>query len=302
MLGIYTAGVSVNLEADMRQIVLIDTFCLLHMLSEDIAKLGIPEARQQSYISAQLLVAASCDFLGHLKNAESSRVIFSVDDKTVPYWRTVMYPEYKAGRVKASHFQVVKSSSLETLERMPYPVLSVPTQESDDIIAAFTRLKPPDVELFIITVDSDLIGLVSETTPAVGGVAWFSMSDRWTPRLRDSLETINRWCFKRHKILLEKPSDLWEFKCDTGDKADNLPPGTPSYMIDLLNPYPRYDIMLNTPVIETITDLLAPAHPSSVITQHPQLAQAKLWLKKNGYREAIAPFKSEALRVKTPTE
>jgi 5'-3' exonuclease len=283
-----------------RQIVIIDTFCLLHNISDDVGRLGIPPSRVNSYIKAQLLVAASCDFLGELKH-ENSTVIFSVDDKTVPYWRKVLYPEYKVGRSKAPQFSTVKSESLDALAKMPYPVLSVPSQESDDIIAAYARFKPDDVELMIVTIDSDLIGLVREYQPstpthnAIDGIGWFSMSDKWQPRLRNNLESINRWALKRHSILLEKPSDLWVFKSDVGDKADNLPAGTPIEMIDLFNPPARYDIASNTEFMDKLYETLKP-RPLTV--PHPQLTEAKQWLKRNGYRESIPMYRNQGLKLK----
>lgn len=263
-----------------KQMVVIDTFCLLHMISDEVTRKEIPADKQVSYINSQLIFTASCDWLGELKT-EGAFPVFSVDDKTLPYWRKSLYSPYKDGRSKSPIFDDIKTQCLKILRKLPYPFLSYPTQESDDIIAGLTRIKPADASLVIATIDSDLIGLVDEARD----VSWFSLSDRWLPRYRNNIRVINEWALKRHSILLEHPTDLWKFKQDTGDASDNLPPGTPVYMIDLFNPPPEHDILANHTTVEVLRSLY-----DTTPERHPQVEKATAWLRRHGYPPCIRKY------------
>jgi len=254
------------------------------MVSDAVTRYGVHPDKVESFVNCQLICASSLDWLGSLKRADSA-VVFSVDDKTVPYWRKDLYPEYKGNRAKKEQFEYVKSRSLTVLERLSTKCFGVPSQESDDIIAGICRVKPADVTVTIATVDTDLLGLVLESDGERCGVNWFSLSDRWQPRYRDTLAVINEWALKRHSIILEKPSDIWAFKCQYGDASDNLPPGTPSYMIDLNNPHPAHDILNNAKALAEITSCF-----DVKAYRHPRVEEAANWLRRHGYRQTLATY------------
>jgi hypothetical protein len=72
----------------------------------------------------------------------------------------------------------------------------------------------------------------------------------WEPLKRDE-QGVKDWTKKRLKTSINNPQDLVAIKCLQGDKSDNLPPGTPPDLIDLLNIRPRHSVF-NTSLVGDI--------------------------------------------------
>jgi 5'-3' exonuclease len=266
----------------MSHIVLIDSFCVFHAIANGAATLGLTGRALKGYVAAQLVSVASLSWLGGLATGDDIPV-FTFDNKETPYWRKSVYPEYKAGRERSEATINGLQICVQTLPQLKRLVLSVPTQESDDIIAGIVRVRPENSHITIATVDSDLIGLVVE-----GEVGWFSTDARWVPRYRHDLESINKWALKRHKILLEAPRDLWAFKSAEGDKSDNLPKGADISLIDLLNPPPEFDILRDYDTVQQLRSVF-----SIRATPQPQALEASEYLRKRGYPQCIKPYRPE---------
>lgn len=152
-------------------------------------------------------------------------------DKPI-YWRHHIVPEYKAGRPsKPDNWGDVTKSGFEAAERLGLPICKEEYFEADDIIAQFVRRRAKNncQSTVIWTVDTDLLQLVSDMLPVV----WYNSP--YAPYFRD-VEIAKAYWLKRWKRIIHHPSHIAEDKAEHGDKSDNLLPGSPIGMIDLLSP------------------------------------------------------------------
>ena len=175
-----------------------------------------------------------------------------------PYWRNFFYPEYKEGRPpKTREFLGVRDLGERVTKKLGIPHLSYLHYEADDVAAGIvkthllTKLTQEDFsknKIYLYTVDTDWMQLISE------GVTWVNTA-RWEPVIRD-IDTYNVYIKKKFKREFEHPQDIVPHKCVYGDKSDNLPPGTPPYLIDLLNPHPEWNLLeTNTDFLQTVLSL-----------------------------------------------
>lgn len=177
-----------------------------------------------------------------------------VDDNgfDTPYWRKEFFPEYKGNRKpKPPALKEIHKIGLNYIlsPNSPLHYFSVPGYEADDIAGTLVYIKrqcqayggDPETTLIanrqinLYTVDSDWLQLVGN------GVTWFN-TGIWKPQVRDVKETL-QWFKKRHRpYTINHPEDIVSFKMKHGDSSDNLPPGTPRFMIDLMNQHPNYHL------------------------------------------------------------
>lgn len=148
------------------------------------------------------------------------------------YWRHLEFPEYKAGRKeKPRTWGTVTTAAYQAAQELGVPVLQVPYFEADDIIASLVSKRPSSLgSLGIHTVDTDLLQLVEDKAPQV---YWYNVQNYH--RFRDEQRTLSYW-ERRHKVTITSPRDIVTQKMVKGDKSDNLPPGSPQGLIDLLYP------------------------------------------------------------------
>lgn len=206
-------------------------------------------AKSQLYAESALNYVNSLGWLPTVAEHEC-KVIWVEDRK--PYWRSSFHPEYKGNREdKPGLFACVYEMflSLPNFARLAFPGF-----EADDIAAAIVRLwadsdKRVIDQVFLATVDSDWLGLIVDHN-----VFWCDTASH-LPRLRQKQEAYvwlrGKWNkqAKKWKAVWElphevtfKPQDIWEWKLHVGDKIDNLAPGCPRYMIDLLSPPKIHDL------------------------------------------------------------
>lgn len=211
---------------------------------------------------------------------ENHRVIVVSDSS--PYWRSKYlesrgFPEYKGGRPdKTTEWYEVNSAGIAYLSGFKSPIdfIEVPGYEADDIAGALVRLNPGRL-IFLHTIDSDWMGLVDdgelkkgisleELSQRSGKIdpttIWTSLRE-WSPRIRDE-EGVRAHCLRRMGIEIDKPPELWLEKVQQGDKSDNLIPGSPIEVIDLLNPPEEFDL-LNHPIRSFLEETINNPYPNT---------------------------------------
>lgn len=149
------------------------------------------------------------------------------------YWRHKIYPGYKAGRKpKPKSWNTVTKVCYQTAMELGIPVLREPYFEADDILAHLARHRTsyPIASLGIWTVDTDLLQLVTDSSPQV---YWYNVLKN--DRYRDEAGTLAYW-LKRHKTEIQHPTDIITQKAVKGDPSDALPPGTDPGLLDLWTP------------------------------------------------------------------
>ncbi|NJL72810.1 MAG: hypothetical protein HC888_15240 [Candidatus Competibacteraceae bacterium] len=156
------------------------------------------------------------------------------------YWRHLVVPDYKGGRgPKPTGWSDLISAGYEACQRLGFPFVREPYMEADDLVAQFVRNRRSTgcSGVAIWTVDTDLLQLVTDDEPPV---VWYNSG--YPPYYRDTNTTKSYW-LKRWKQEIDHPRDIARFKADNGDTSDNLEPGSPIGVIDLINPqqYPEQD-------------------------------------------------------------
>lgn len=169
-------------------------------------------------------------------DAPEKRVIDG--EERVYYWRTGVVPQYKAGRKnKPDNWGVVTKAAYMVAQNLDIPIVRECLMEADDMIAQFVRDRHSYGEqgvkgVCIITVDTDLMQLVTEDDDQVP-VVWFNYP--YAPCLRDFETSLAYWK-KRWKATIGHPREIAAYKAENGDRSDNLEPGSPIGVIDLLEP------------------------------------------------------------------
>lgn len=232
------------------KLVIIDTSAILHQISHLLTTFGDNHESIYDYSYLALQWINSLAFCPQWSaRRESFKVLWACDRK--PYWRVDFEPEYKGHRgLPPFAFQHVERAftTLRTENRLI--AMSLTGNEADDVAASVIRLRNQlsFSQYFLFTVDSDWQGLVADTR-----ITWCDTVG-YEPRVR-SREEIYAWLASKHKNqsvrdqllwpLPEKeefvPQDIWAWKSAVGDASDNLPAGTPRYLIDLFAPPPEYD-------------------------------------------------------------
>jgi hypothetical protein len=214
-------------------------------------------AESQVYAQSAITYTNALTWAPSLQSPDT-RVVWAMDSK--PYWRSRFQSDYKAGRsAKPSCY----GDLLKLVAQADISTIAFPGYEADDVAAAIVRMwdvsKKENIKsIYLATVDSDWLALIRH------GVTWVNTAQH-TPRVRGKLETFtwlrSKWNAQPKKWqavwplpsqLQFRPTDVWEWKLMVGDKADNIPPGAPRYMVDLMNPPSEYD-------------LTAPAHQMDIL-------------------------------------
>jgi len=154
-------------------------------------------------------------------------IVLLVDSK--PYWRTLLYPEYKAGRTSAP----LESELIESGTTLGLPTLCKEGLEADDwagLLCHYKTINKVPGVLRLLTVDTDWLQLVSDED----GIEWENFG-RHTPGLRRNQEVIE-WAFRIHKVWIPHPSYVGNLKRVMGDKSDNIPPNHPEPLTELKGP------------------------------------------------------------------
>lgn len=161
------------------------------------------------------------------------------------YWRDTYlqsiskdFPKYKGNRdYKARpelYYDLLKAGH-EYIEENNLPLLRKRGFEADDFAGALAtsiaKIKP-DRHTFLYTVDSDWGQLINDDLKIL---FYYCNSPAWKHKLRNE-QIILEWFKERQNITLSEVREIVDYKLVEGDKSDNLIPGSPREVIDLLNP------------------------------------------------------------------
>lgn len=287
----------------MKTTIVIDFSVAAHQLHRSIVESAIDRTHYEGVVKAQMVWMMSCAWLGDLKPAqEDVSVVMVMDSK--PYWRTeyLTRPEvyeavtdrkptpihYKGGRkFPEKSFTKLKKDMERIAAAQGWQMLRLSGYEADDMAAAIVQVNrglsvESQHKLWLITVDTDWLGLVDDNTH------WFCMHG-WHPRVRANLAAVNVWSIKRLKKSFARPKDIWTYKAAYGDKSDNLPKNTPPEVIDLLNPPEEHKLWTKQPMQGIINKMLvAPSTPKLA-----DVSKATEYLRLMGIPRFIKPYKKE---------
>jgi hypothetical protein len=114
--------------------------------------------------------------------------------------------------------------------------LNYPRYEADDMASLLVRSRPHGAKITLLTIDSDWMGLIAPRVQWVCAKGYY-------PRVRKISDgSMNYWLRKKLGTEVSEPREIWDLKNEQGDASDNLPPGSPLGVIDLLNPLPGFDL------------------------------------------------------------
>jgi hypothetical protein len=306
----------------MKTYALIDLSVFLHVIHDKKRDYANKPADVVAGIkNAQLAWLLSCEFLrGYVPDGEPIYPLILRDQKagTSGYWihqyllRPEVYsriPRYgkridkstgQASRLKAqpvkykghrgpsqpSYVSLVNAFD-ERLAKSGVPQLRKTGFEADHWLGAlcnFQLNKPVEERdrIIIVTTDSDHLGCVNEQ------VSWFCMVGH-KPRVRANMASISEWSQRRLKAKFERPRELWDYKAKYGDKSDNLPPGSPIEVIDLLNPPLEFNLLNNAGAIASIEA----AFESGWLAPKQDAERARRYLRRAGCQPFPRPFNAE---------
>lgn len=234
------------------------------------------DALLTSLIYGQLYYVGSLDFMGD-DRPEEYRIVYVMDTKARgKYWRhdyllstqsiadrqtrmdakprkqTAEGIKYKSGRkVHSALNSLIRREMKRIVQAEPsWDLLTFPLYEADDIAGALVKMCDGDRYIWLLTIDTDWMGLISDS------VGWFCLYG-YNPRVRNSIETFNIWATSRLKTTFDKPQDIYAYKALHGDRSDGLPVLSPIEVIDLLNPpsdYCLWDIPETRKALQEVLD------------------------------------------------
>jgi len=137
---------------------------------------------------------------------EPNHAIFACD--TEPYWRSEIFPDYKANRTEST-LKLNVRKALEIFQREKSAVCcALAGCEADDIIYAATQHVPGRIS--IVSADQDFVQLINERVKL------------YQPRK------------KQFAVLPKNPGLELFIKCIRGDKSDNIPSAYPRVLKKVL--------------------------------------------------------------------
>lgn len=206
--------------------------------------------------------------------------IIFVDDQKYSdgtYWRTRYlkklgdYPIYKGNRSPEDRpklYHDLHDAALEYIANQKIPYLSKKGFEADDFAGALCnghisdkkKVKP----LILYTVDSDWGQLVNDDKQIL---FYYCNTPAWKERLRDE-SIIIQWFDEKQGIELDDVREIVDKKHEFGDKSDNLEPGSPKEVIDLLNPGKKLPKVVYNKVVSILENPQYLTNPQkSIISQ-----------------------------------
>lgn len=141
------------------------------------------------------------------------------------------------------------------------PYFSYKGFEADDFAGAiYNIVKGRSTRPIIFyTVDSDWGQLVSDDDRIL---FYYCNSRAWKSRFRDEA-WMKQWILEKQSIPLQDVKDIVDYKHEHGDKADNLIPGSPKEVIDLINPARSLPKKILQPLEQVIFTEEFNSHPAN---------------------------------------
>ena len=173
------------------------------------------------------------------------------------YWRqdyleqhAPALPEYKGNRGTTSEsdrseaYMLLKKAGHDYAAANNIPLYRQEAFEADDFMGALHRYADGSYQTILVTIDIDCAQLVCDKKD----ILHYSYTKAFTPpvsRLKSEHEVL---CYseERYSYPITHPSQIAEYKSIWGDRGDNLEPGSPIEVIDLINPPVKPDIKFTT--------------------------------------------------------
>lgn len=245
-----------------QNVFIIDAFVVFHLINARLQQYALSNENKELYIKASLLWINALGMMPYFAGAEGCKAIWAIDSK--PYWRSHVYPDYKANRKSNPEVGYIR----QVFDSLSLPAMSVDGYEADDIAALFCvlfRHRPIQSawqHTYLLTVDTDWQGLIES------GITWVDVN-RHQPVMRDT-PNVYEWFARKHDKQPKKwqrcyelpsaetfhPTDIWRWKAAVGDKSDNLPPGCDYELVSLYEPYGEYKLWLRDDTVSEAKALL----------------------------------------------
>lgn len=190
-----------------KKLLLIDSNSLIHRAFHALPPFKTKEGE---------LVNAVYGFFSILLNIFSSvkpdyvATSFDVSKKT---FRHEHYEDYKAHRVKAPDELYAQFGRIkEILNILQIPIFEMEGYEADDVLATIAKKmeKNPEIEIYIVTSDKDVLQSVNKKTFVLSPKKGGSDNTVYTPE-----EVLRKFGLT--------PDQIIDFKALTGDPSDNIP-------------------------------------------------------------------------------
>lgn len=198
---------------------------------------------------------------------------FKYNDGT--YWRTRHlddldegYPKYKGNRKPEDRpklYYDLHEAAVKYIKENDIPYFNKKGYEADDFAGLLCKLKSmckankrPTI---LFTVDSDWGQLVNDESQTI---FYYSNRPCWKNPLRTESD-IMAWFSERQAISLDSVRDIVDVKSEKGDTADNLIPGSPKGVIDLLEPSRKLPKHFHKKIIKELENPKCHTHPKHAV-------------------------------------
>jgi hypothetical protein len=275
-------------EYSNKPLILVDSSCVVHKLIDLQLRGAEKKVVKLTNKKRDEIIRAGIDYYSTAfmflnLNRSNCDILFSGDAKEKPYWRFDYLKEWFKSLPEEEHNKLSKDilrGYKGTRTNCQYRLwcqkrffsfsnsLLVPGYESDDIIAAIVKIVDGKRPIIVLTVDSDLSGLISDSKR----VLWACLTG-FNPPIRDE-KRLQSWMVNKLSkesakgikliinsgISLDKPNveDLWKWKILMGDRSDNLPANSPPEMIDLFNPPNEFKLWENKEFLDNWENYIKP--------------------------------------------
>ena len=223
----------------MKRLVIIDGKSVFYRGYYAMGALGLPDGTPTGGVYGFAAIAMEI-----VKKLNPTKVVVAWDSKTSISKRRLLYPEYKAGRVKPGEDFYAQIPLLkELIKNLGWAFVEVDDFEADDIIGSLSLQadEAGDWETYIISSDLDMLQIVDSNTHMWRILKGFSNIEQI-----DIPEIEEKYGIKKSQFL--------DLKALKGDASDNIP-GVPGIgektAAKLLNEYGDLDGIYNN--IDKIT-------------------------------------------------
>lgn len=248
-------------------VVLIDTRVFLHLFCRQLEGADAHSLELMMLAKWANLLNNPLPWLKHQPPGWKVALIDDYKDSRGKYWRYDLYPEYKGNRGaepgQGTLYRLGYDALLKYLEKSgsDVPMFRELGFEADDFAGSFARLKRKgefNSPLIIYTCDYDHQQLISDKHD----IQWANAFP-YRPRLRSEFEMVS--VHASRNIIFSEPVDIVDYKQEYGDEGDNIFPGAPREIIDLIDPPLKPDPSPLQEWLKTCKPNTNPSHYRSAI-------------------------------------